>query len=298
MSTSLRILLLGGSGQIGGALRTTLGPLGDVSAPTRATLDCARLHDVDAFVMALRPDVVVNAAAYTRVDDAEHERAAAERMNGELPATLAAVCARVGANLLHYSTDYVFSGAQRRPYTETDATGPLSWYGVTKLAGDVGALRETDRALVLRTSWVYGHTGTNFVRTITRLAREREELRVVDDQTGSPTWSHAVARGTAALLAQLSTDAAAWRAGHGVWHMSAAGETTRHGFAVRALALDPDAGEHVVRRVTPVATRDYPVAARRPAYSALDCSAIANGFDVRLPHWEEQLAEMWRTRDA
>jgi dTDP-4-dehydrorhamnose reductase len=292
VTSPLRILLLGGSGQIGTELRSTLAPLGAVIAPTRAELDWARLTDDQAFVATSRADVVINAAGYTRVDDAERDRAAAELLNAALPAQLATTCARVGASLVHYSTDYVFAGDARTPYRETDATGPVNWYGETKLAGERAVLLACDRAMVLRTSWVYGYTGTNFARTMLRLARERAELRVVDDQWGSPTWSRAVARGTAQIVSQLADDPSAWRARHGVWHMSAGGTTTWHAFASRLLALDPRAAEHVVHGVSRISTADFGAVARRPAYSALDSGALADALGVRLATWEEQLAEM------
>lgn len=293
MSDRLRIVLLGGTGQIGAALRSALAPFANVTAPDRATLDCSSVGRVERFVDACAPDCVVNAAAYTRVDDAEVERDMAELLNVTLPATLAACCARVGAGLVHYSTDYVFAGDARQPYTEDDATSPINWYGATKHAGEQAVLLATDRALIVRTSWVYGKTGNNFFRTMLRLARQRRELRVVDDQRGAPTASHAVAEGTAAVIARLGQNRSAWKAAHGTYHMAASGETTWFEFAERLLALDPQRAEHMVERIVPIHADEYPTPARRPAYSVLDCTRLAERFGVRLAPWEQQLDQVW-----
>ncbi|MEP6991222.1 MAG: dTDP-4-dehydrorhamnose reductase [bacterium] len=293
MSERLRILLLGGTGQIGGALKGTLAPVGDVMAPSRAELDCTRIDRVEAFVRASAPHCVVNAAAYTRVDDAETDREGAELLNAALPASLAACCERIGAGLVHYSTDYVFAGDGQRPYREDDPTAPINWYGSTKRAGEEAVLRSTDRALILRTSWIYGTTGNNFFRTMLRLARERTEIRVVDDQRGAPTWAHAVAEGTAAVISQLGQHSDAWRAAHGIYHMTAGGETTWYHFASRLLELDPARAEQVVETITPIPSALYPTPARRPAYSVLDCMRLEERLGVRLASWERQLEQVW-----
>lgn len=293
MNERLRILLLGGTGQIGGALKGTLANFADVIAPDRAKLDCAHIDRVERFVLDCAPSCVVNAAAYTRVDDAERERDQAELLNAVLPASLAASCERIGAGLVHYSTDYVFAGDGHRPYREDDATAPINWYGATKRAGEEAVLRATDRAVILRASWIYGKTGSNFFRTILRLARERTEVRVVDDQRGAPTWSHAVAEGTASVISQLGQRGDAWRAAHGVYHMAAGGETTWYHFASRLLELDPKRSEHVVERITPIPSALHPTPARRPAYSVLDCTRLAERLGVRLASWERQLEQVW-----
>ncbi|CAN5748512.1 dTDP-4-dehydrorhamnose reductase [soil metagenome] len=293
MTERLRILLLGGTGQIGGALKASLAHFADVIAPTRAELDCARIDRVEAFVRESAPHCVVNAAAYTRVDDAETDRDFAELLNAALPASLAAACERIGAGLVHYSTDYVFAGDGLRPYREDDPTAPINWYGATKRAGEEAVLRFTDRAVILRTSWIYGTTGNNFFRTMLRLARERAEVRVVDDQRGAPTWSHAVADGTAAVVSQLGQHNDAWRAAHGIYHMTAGGETTWYQFASRLLELDPGRAEHVVERITPIPSTLYPTPARRPAYSVLDCTRLEEHLGVRLASWERQVEQVW-----
>lgn len=292
MNALPRVLVLGGSGQVGSELRRELGSSAETFAPTRAQLDCSRLALVEEYVSALAPDVVINAVAYTRVDDAEHEREAAQVLNAELPKRLAACCARVGAGLVHFSTDYVFSGDGSRPYREDDRTGPLNWYGETKLAGEAAVIRETDRAIVIRTSWIYGGAGHNFHRTMLRLARQREEIRVVDDQRGAPTWARDVAQGAVAIIGQLGTDPVVWHSHHGLYHMSAAGETTWFGFASKLLELDPLRVEHVVRRLLPITSEEYPQAASRPRYSVLDSSRAAERFGIRLPSWDRQLEVM------
>ena len=289
----LRILLLGGTGQLGSALAGTLAPFADVIAPRRSELDCARIDRVEALVSDCMPNCVVNAAAYTRVDDAETHRDEAALLNADLPASLARSCQGIGAGLVHYSTDYVFAGDAREPYREEHPTAPINWYGATKLAGEEGVLRATDRAVILRTSWIYGRTGSNFFRTMLRVSRERTEVRVVDDQRGTPTWSRAVAEGTAAVISQLARDGAAWRAAHGVYHIAAGGETSWFAFAERLLASDPRRVEQVLERIVPICTDAYPTPARRPSYSVLDCTRIAERFGVRLPSWEQQLEQVW-----
>lgn len=282
-----RILVTGGTGQVGWELRRCLAPLGEVVAPPRDRLpldDPAALRDA---VRALAPDVIVNAGAYTAVDRAEQEPELAGRVNAAAPEVLAREAARTGGLLVHYSTDYVFDGGGRAPYAESDPCRPLGVYGRTKHAGEQAVQASGARHLVLRTSWVYGMRGGNFLRTILRLAREREELRIVDDQVGAPTWSRMLAEGTAAILARVA--AAGGDGPWGVYHLAAGGETSWHGFARAIVELDPARHEQACRRVLPIPTREYPTPAARPAYSVLDGSRAAAAFGVRLPHWREQL---------
>ena len=290
---SVRVLLLGGSGQIGRELRSALAGFADVAAPTHAELDGTRLDEVEAFATALAPAWIVNAAAYTRVDDAERERAAAELLNAALPERLAEVCERTGGRLLHFSTDYVFSGTKTTPYVENDETRPVNWYGATKLAGERRILGITDRALIFRTSWIYARTGQNFFRTMLRLAREREELRVVSDQRGSPTWARAVAEAAAQVVERVERGTLEGAAARGIFHLTASGETSWHEFAIRLLALDPQRAEHRVRRITPIPSTDYVTPAVRPSYSVLDCTLAEERLGIRLPSWERQLEMAW-----
>lgn len=274
----MRILLTGAGGQVGWELKSALAGLGEVQALDRAALDLADVPRIIATMRAQRPDVIVNAAAYTAVDRAESDRDAAFAVNATAPRVLAEEAKRAGALLVHYSTDYVFDGTKTSPYVEEDATGPINVYGESKLAGEQAIARSGCRYLILRTSWVYGPRGKNFFLTMRRLGKERSELRVVDDQVGAPTSSLAIARATAQLLK---------RGTEGLYHMSAGGETTWCGFARAILA---HAG--IATPVTGIRTEDYPTPARRPRNSRLDCARLKTAAGVALASWEEQLAEV------
>lgn len=288
--------MLGANGQVGHALRRELAALGEVVCSTRSgTLPgggaCERADfdqpgTLSALVERIAPDVVVNAAAYTAVDRAEDARDAAFRANADAPGVLAGACARRGALLVHYSTDYVFDGNGSRPWREDDTTAPLGVYGASKLAGEQAVRGSGSRHMVFRTAWVYGAHGHNFMRTMLRLGAERDELRVVADQIGTPTPARLIARATAHAL---RTDPQAV----GLWHLTAAGSTSWHGFAEAIFA-----GAHArgllprVPRVLPIATSDYPTPARRPAYSCLDTSRVQAAFELELPRWEQALDEV------
>jgi dTDP-4-dehydrorhamnose reductase len=274
----LRILLTGAGGQVGWELKGTLAALGEVKAFDRAQLDLADTPRLVAAVRATQPDAIVNAAAYTAVDKAESECDAAFAVNATAPRVLAEEARRAGALLIHYSTDYVFDGEKSAPYVEEDKTNPISVYGESKLAGERAVAAVDGRHLILRTSWVYGPRGRNFYLTMLRLARERPELRVVDDQVGAPTSSLAIARATVQLLQ---------RHAQGLYHMTAAGETSWCGFARAILAR---AG--VATPVIAIGTKDYPTPARRPRNSRLDCSKLRREHGVALAPWEEELAEV------
>jgi dTDP-4-dehydrorhamnose reductase len=288
------LLVVGARGQVGYELVRELAPLGTVVAFTRAECDLADPGAAAAAVRGAAPDVVVNAAAYTAVDRAEQEPGAARLANADAPGAMAAAAAECGAPFVHYSTDYVFDGAKDGPYAEADATNPLGVYGRTKLDGERAVAAANPAHLVFRTSWVYGARGQNFARTMLRLARERDELRVVADQVGAPTWARAIAAATGQVVgaALRSGDGArAWTAEHaGVYHLTAAGETSWHGFAEAVLAADPARDEQRARRVVPIATTDFPTPARRPVNSRLDCGRAAERLGVRIPDWRAQLA--------
>ena len=274
----MRILLAGRNGQVGRELLKTLAPLGEILAPGRAELDLRDAVRLREAVRAANADVIVNAAAYTAVDQAESERDAAFAVNALAPGILAEEAKKSGALLVHYSTDYVFDGEKPAPYVEEDQPNPLNVYGASKLAGERAIAASGCRHLILRTSWVYGPRGSNFMLTMLRLARERAELRVVDDQVGAPTSSLAIARATAQVLRPGA---------HGTYHMSAAGHTSWCGFARAILRRAGSA--------TPVAairTADYPTPARRPRNSRLDCARLRADFGLALAPWEEQLAEV------
>jgi dTDP-4-dehydrorhamnose reductase len=290
----MKILLFGGNGQVGSELRRSLGPLGDVVATTRSgTLEdgtaCDRAdfdapESLAALIERVAPEIVVNAAAHTAVDRAESELDAAFRANAQAPQAIAEACARRGIRLVHYSTDYVFDGRGTRPYREDDPTAPAGVYGASKLAGEEAIRASGTPHLILRTAWVYAAHGRNFLRTILRLAGERDELRVVADQIGTPTPATLIADATARVLAQPATRS-------GTWHLTATGATSWHGFA-EAIMQGAHARGLIARipRVLPIATADYPTPAARPAYSVLDCSALQRDFGIALPDWQEGLS--------
>ncbi|MDH3282898.1 MAG: dTDP-4-dehydrorhamnose reductase [Gammaproteobacteria bacterium] len=288
-----RILVIGSSGQIGHELRRTLTPLGEVTTAGRTeadfALDLSYPSQIENVLREIAAEVVVNAAAYTAVDQAQSEREAAFAVNSEAPAVMARMAKQSRALLVHFSTDYVFSGETKLPYTEEDETGPLGVYGESKLEGERGIHAVGGRHLILRTSWVYGLRGKNFLRTVLRLATERDSLRIVDDQFGVPNWCRTLAEGTAAVLSVIRSDPARFKKISDVYHLSARGETTWCGFAstiVEALQGEPGI---LAKRVEPIATREYPTPAKRPKRSSLDASRLAQDFGVSLPDWRECL---------
>jgi dTDP-4-dehydrorhamnose reductase len=288
-----RILLLGAHGQVGFELTRTLAPLGDVQALDRAGLDLTDLDAVREVTRAARAQVIVNAAAYTRVEAAEAESEIAHRINGDAPAVLASEAARSSALLVHFSTDYVFDGAGTRPYVEDDIPAPRTAYGTSKLAGDQAVLDSDADAYVFRVAWVYSRRGQNFLNTIERLARERSELRVVADQHGSPTWSRAIAETTALAIEQWLTARRAGRAGPppGLYHVAPPDHTTWHGFATE-IVRKLDFREGTQRPpVVPITTSEYPSRVNRPAWTVLDSEKLFRTFGLRLPPWKVQLAE-------
>ena len=289
--TRPRILLTGGTGQVGWELARALAPLGHVVAPGRGALDLADADGVRRAFRDAAPALVVNTAAHTAVDRAEGEPELARALNAAAPGILAEEAARAGVPIVHFSTDYVFDGAGSAPYVEDDATAPLGVYGRTKLEGEAAVAAAGGAHLVLRTSWVYGTRGHNFLLTMLRLARERDELRVVADQVGAPTWSRMLAEATAAILAPFRAGGG-WeipREVSGVYHLSARGSTSWHGFAEAILAADPARAGHRARRVVPIASEEYPTPAPRPRYSVLSSERAERVFGVALPEWREQL---------
>lgn len=270
------ILLTGSNGQVGRAL-AGLAWNAPLEITDRTRLDLADPDQIVAAVRATRPGIILNAAAYTAVDQAESDPALALAINAKAPGILAEEARRIGALLVHYSTDYVFDGQKSSPYLETDSTAPLNVYGLSKRAGEEAIDAVGGRFLILRTSWVYDRQGRNFLQTIRRLGAERPALRIVDDQIGAPTWSQAIADTTKALV--LHREPA-----EGLLHLTAPDATSWFGFAtaiVRKLGLPAV--------VEPISTQEYPLPARRPANSRLDCHRLAQTFGVTLPPWEAQL---------
>ena len=279
----MRILLTGATGQIGSELASLLAAH-EVVAPSQAELDLASAERIRDVVRSVGPHLIVNPAAYTAVDRAEQEPDLARRINALAPAVLAEEARRLGAPLIHFSTDYVFDGSGSAPYSEDDAPNPLNVYGATKLEGEQAVRASGCIHVILRTSWVYSRSGRNFLLTIERLARERPKLTIVADQHGTPNWSRVLAVAAAKIAQQPRTDL---EAKSGLYHLSSKGQTTWYGFA-RAivssmrLAAPPD--------VVPIPTADYPTPARRPAYTVLSTSRLRDTFGMELPHWEAALA--------
>jgi dTDP-4-dehydrorhamnose reductase len=282
-----KILLFGKIGQVGWELRRTLAPMSRLVCVDYPEVDFCNPDSIRTWIRDTAPDIVVNAAAYTAVDKAESESALALKINGEAPGLMAEEAKKLGALLVHYSTDYVFDGTKTVPYVETDAPHPLGAYGQTKLAGDQ-AIEATGCAhLIFRLCWVYGARGNNFMLTMQRLARERENLRVVRDQIGCPTWSRMIAETTALALRQVHPPDEA-RALSGVYHLCASGQTSWHGFANAIIDLLP-AEEKKCREVEAIASTEYPTPTQRPAYSVMSTAKLERLFGLRLPDWQDSL---------
>jgi dTDP-4-dehydrorhamnose reductase len=282
----MRILLLGATGQVGTELLHTLAPLGSVVAANRTSADLCSADSLRQAVLAAAPDLIVNAAAYTAVDKAESEPDVARQVNAVAPGVLGELAHTSGAALVQYSTDYVFDGQIERPYREDDAPSPLNVYGRTKLEGERAVAASGAAHLILRTTWVYGTHGRNFVLTIRRLAREQSVLRVVNDQVGAPTWSRLIAEATARIAGQGSQDIHGFmRERSGVYHLTCAGQTSWYDFAADIVSSLRGTGETHLARVEAVTSAAFVQAAKRPAWSVLDNRKIAEIFGVHLPDW-------------
>lgn len=298
---TIEILLFGGNGQVGWELQRALAPLGSLRVLTSADCDLRAAAAVTRTIQETAPRIIVNAAAYTAVDKAESDVETARRVNAEAPAAMAEAARQLGALLVHYSTDYVFDGRKETPYLETDVTAPQGVYGASKRDGERAIAASGAAALILRTSWVFGAHGGNFVKTILRLAREKETLRVVADQIGSPTPAALIADVTALMLARLRQEAAGGALpvqGAELYHLAAAQPLSWHRFAVAiveqahalglpGLRLRPEA-------IAPISTVEYPLPAPRPANSRLDCAKLERRFALRMPDWRPYLTRLLR----
>ncbi len=298
------ILLTGKTGQLGSDLNRLLPKLGEVIAPERNELDLREPEQIRRILRNANPQLVVNAAAYTAVDAAETDQATALAVNAEAPRLLALEAKKVGAMLVHFSTDYVFDGSTKAPYEETDTTNPINVYGKTKLAGEE-AIRDSGAAhLIFRTAWIYATRGRNFLLTILRLATEREELKIVRDQIGAPTCAADIAAATAKILTNIygRNDDAAFSKVSGTYHMTAAGETTWYDFTKAILEEARRAPQNlpwlasatkgrplIARHVVPISTEEFRSPTRRPAYSVLSNARLKQVFGVTLPDWRTQL---------
>jgi dTDP-4-dehydrorhamnose reductase len=289
----MRLVITGAGGQVGGQLAGSLAALGDAIALDRRQCDLSRPEQLPAVIREFRPDVIVNAAAYTAVDEAEREEALAATVNGTAVGVIAEEARRAGALMVHYSTDYVFDGRKGSPYTEDDPPCPINAYGRSKLAGEVAIGEVGGRHLVLRTSWVYGARGRNFLRTVLTLLRERDELRIVADQIGAPTWAADIAQATAALVEFAAQECTEGEFASGLLHLTASGATSWHGFAVAILegatrpALLADGRAPCL---VPIASEDYPRPAARPKNSRLAGDRLRQRFGIALPCWKEGLS--------
>ncbi|HEY8025540.1 MAG TPA: dTDP-4-dehydrorhamnose reductase [Burkholderiaceae bacterium] len=292
----MRILLTGKTGQVGYQLERSLQGLGEVIALNSTQMNLADLDSVTSVIREIKPDLIVNPAAYTAVDQAERETDLAHRVNGEAPGVMAEEARRLGAAMIHYSTDYVFDGEKDGAYAEHDVPNPQNVYGKSKLAGEHAVAAAGIPHLILRTSWVYGMRGRNFLLTVLRLAAERDELRIVSDQFGAPTWSRTIADTTVHIVSRLQsrgvTGAAgavlqrdAWQEQTGTFHLTAQGHTTWYGFT-KAILAHPSVQKKPV--VTPIMTEEYPLPAPRPKNSVMSCDKLIRTF-CDLPQWDKAL---------
>lgn len=288
------ILLFGKDGQVGTELQPALTPLGPLVAIGRAECDLARLDDIRRIIRETRPRLIVNAAAYTAVDKAEQESGLAYSVNADGPRVMAEVAAEFGIPLVHYSTDYVFSGEKVAPYVETDIPEPRSVYGASKLAGERAIAAAGVSAVIFRTSWVFGEAGGNFVRTILRLAKERDTLRVISDQVGAPTPAALIADVTVRAIRHFF-DERSWPAGCEIFHLASARSVTWHAFAVEIVTTARELGWDLRLKpeaIEAIPTEAYPLPAKRPKNSRLDCRRLTEQFSMDLPDWRDYLVRM------
>ena len=282
----MKILLFGAMGQLGSELQSMLSPLGEIASYDIHNLNLENTGKVKETIRALHPDVIINASAYTLVDQAEGEPEKAFLINGEIPGLLAEEATRLRALLVHYSTDYVFDGNKARPYVETDIPHPLGVYGRSKLAGEEAIRSGDTNYLILRTSWVYSRSRSSFVTKVLEWAHRQELMSVVDDQVSNPTWAHRLADVTARLLS-LEPEFLMQR--RGLYHVAGNGYASRLEWARKIIELDPDKHEQKVREILPARTSDFPTPAQRPLFSALDCSLFQSTFGIKLPRWQDDL---------
>ncbi|MEQ9623770.1 dTDP-4-dehydrorhamnose reductase [Coleofasciculus chthonoplastes] len=284
-----RILLIGMAGQLGSELQHTLAPLGEVIGVNRQGLDLTQPDQIRQVIRDITPNLIVNAAAYTAVDKAESEPELANTINGTAPTIMAETAQELGSGLIHISTDYVFDGRKNTPYTEADTPNPLNAYGKSKLLGETGVQQACDRAVIMRTAWVYGvHGKGNFVKTMLRVGAQREELRVVVDQVGTPTWTGDLARAIAQLVPQVNSESVT-----GIYHYTNSGAISWYDFAVAIFEEARQLGFPLkVKQVVPIHTSEYPIPTRRPAYTVLSSKKISTVLGTHPPHWRTALRQM------
>ncbi|CAH9019148.1 dTDP-4-dehydrorhamnose reductase [Candidatus Nitrosacidococcus sp. I8] len=286
INTYLKIIIIGTSGQIGWELQRTLASLGEVISLERSQLDLSKLETIRSCLMVHRPNLIINAAAYTQVDKAEEEQELAMTINGIAPGVLAEIAKELDSVLIHYSTDYIFDGKSSTPYQERDIPNPINIYGKTKLAGERAIIEIGGNYLIFRTCWVYGLRGHNFLLTMQRLVKEQKTIRVVNDQFGTPTWSRFIAEATAQIIAQIRGDIIDYLNEYsGIYHLSCGGKISWHGFA-QAIYNRVNLQNSNHAQIIPIPTSDYPTLARRPRFSHLDNAHIQNTFGIKLPDWD------------
>lgn len=288
----MKILLIGKNGQVGGELNRILPTVGEVYALDRKQLDLTVEKDIRKIIREYKPNLVINAAAYTSVDSAESESSVAMKINGIAPGIIAEEVGEVGACLIHYSTDYVFDGNKDTPYTEEDIPNPINVYGYSKLVGEEAIEKTGIPHLIFRTSWVYGLYGKNFLLTILRLAQERQELKIVDDQFGSPTWSRMIAEITAQLIQKYGLSIKNYS---GLYHLSSMQHTSWYNFAQTILEIQARNQEFLCEKLVPIPSRDYPTPAKRPTFSVLSKEKFLRNFDLVISDWETQLRQVLLT---
>jgi len=285
----MNILLLGKDGQVGWELQRALAPIADITAFNRQEADLEQPGRVREIIRELSPQIVINAAAYTAVDQAESEPERAMRINADAVAEIADETKKQNGLLIHYSTDYVFDGQKQAPYLETDFTNPLSMYGKTKRAGEMAIKESGCHHLIFRTSWVYALRGRNFVKTILRLAHEKEELRIIDDQYGAPTSAELIADITALIIWRFKDCLSGMERVSGIYHLAAAGETSWHGYATQIVSEALRLGARLKtepENILPICASEYPLPAPRPANSRLNTKKLSDTFGVTLPDWQ------------
>lgn len=288
----MRILVTGANGQVGWELVRCLLPLGEVVAADRRIMDLSDSYAIRDVVRGIKPDLIVNAAAYTAVDRAEEETRLAEQINGHAPGVMAEEVAKLGGLMVHYSTDYVFDGSSQSPYSEFDQTSPVNTYGQTKYNGEQAIMASGADYLIFRTSWVYASRGNNFLRTMVRLIAERDELGIVDDQVGAPTWARVISDSTLLCVANALQSKEEGGFSSGLYHLTCSGSTSWYGFAKKIKAFMRMKDQNLSPcHIKPIMTEEYPVPAARPKNSCLDTSRIEKEFRLVMPTWDHAMAQ-------
>jgi dTDP-4-dehydrorhamnose reductase len=286
----MRILLFGKYGQLGWELHRSLSPIGAITAIDYPEIDLSKPEDISEIIETQKPDLVINAAAYTDVDKAEKDKTLAYEINAVAPGIIARACQDNHAAFIHYSTDYVFDGAKEAPYTEVDTPNPINYYGESKLAGEVAVNQVGGAYLILRTSWVYSLRKGGFVNKVLEWSRHQKIIKIVDDQVGSPTWARLLAEITTMVVAAYRDDISAHIQEYaGIYHIAGNGSTSRYEWAKAIIEMDPNQADRLVERVEPVKSSEFPTPAMRPKYTSLDCTKFYNTFRLTLPQWKEGL---------